>query len=243
MPTLEETPFYKGALKVFQPCKGFRFGIDALILAHFLEIKRGERVLEVCAGTGIISFLVLLRYPWSRLFLLELNPLYTEALKRGIEVNGFQERAFGVRGDIISPPFKVSSFDVLFANPPYYRAGTGRTSPYFLENLARRETLTLRDFLKRCASLLKNRGRFYAIFTASRLAEFLSLSREVRLEPKVLRLVHSYPGAEARLFLVKALKGSRQDLRILPPLYIYQGKNRDYTEEIRGYYGDYHTQE
>lgn len=238
---LEETLFYKGTLKVFQPRQGYRFGIDAMLLAQFLEIKKNERVLEVGAGTGIISFLVLIRFPQAKLFLLEIDPLYTEALKRGIQANQFEERTYALRGDITYPPFKANSFDVLFANPPYFRAGSGRTSPYFLENLARRETFTLKSFLKSCAKLLKNRGRFYAIFTASRLAEFLDLLREVKLEPKVLRLVHSYPGDEARLFLVKALKGVRQDLRILAPLYIYQGKNLDYTEEVKRFYGDLNT--
>lgn len=238
---LEETSFYKGGLKVFQPCRGYRFGIDALLLAHFLEIKKNERVLEVGAGTGIISFLVLIRFPQAKLFLLEIDPLYTEALKRGLKVNQFEGRTYALRGDIIYSPFKPQSFDVLFANPPYFRAGSGRISPYFLENLARREVFTLKSFLKACAQLLKNRGRFYAIFTASRLAEFLDLLREVKLEPKVLRLVHSYPGEEARLFLVKATKGAKQDLRVLPPLYIYKGKNLDYTEEVKSFYGDHGT--
>ncbi len=234
---LEETPFLEGRLRIFQPKRGFRFGIDSVLLANFISLKPGERIAELCAGTGVISFICLLRFPKVKIYLLEIEPLYLKGLFLGISKNGFEKRAFVLRGNALKPPFKPGVFDVIFANPPYFKEECGRKSPYETENIARRETkFELKTFLKAGSSLLKNGGRFYLIFTAFRLTELIYSLKEANLEPKVLRLVHSYPGDEARLVLVKAIKGAKEETRILPPLFIYEGKGKGYSEEVSKFF-------
>lgn len=231
---LEEVPFFRGKLVVYQPKKGFRFGIDSLLLADFLELKRGERVLEIGAGTGIISFTLLLRFPHSKIYLLEIDPLCVSAISCGISANSFEERAFLIRGDALKAPFKSGVWDVIFANPPYFKEGTGRASPKELRNLARRErTLNLDSLLETCSKLLKNGGRLYLIFTALRFAELIYKLKTFQLEPKVIRLVHSYPEERAKLVLIKAIKGAKEEVLVERPLYIYETKGGDYSEEVR----------
>lgn len=233
---LEETPFLKGRLKIFQPKRGFRFGIDSVLLANFITLKPGERIAELCAGTGVISFITLLRYPKAKIYLLEIEDLYLKALTFGIAKNSLEKEAFAIKGDALKPPFKPSLFDVIFSNPPYFKRESGRKSPSEIENLARREEkFNLKSFLRATSSLLKNGGRFYLIFTAFRFAELIYSLKETKLEPKVIRHVHSYPGDEARLVLIKAIKGSREETRILPPLFIYQDRGKNYSEEVAKY--------
>jgi tRNA1Val (adenine37-N6)-methyltransferase len=40
--TIKETPFLQGKLLVFQPDKGYRFGIDSVLLANFVELRKGR---------------------------------------------------------------------------------------------------------------------------------------------------------------------------------------------------------
>lgn len=233
---LEEIPFFRGKLRVFQPKRGFRFGIDSLLLAGFVELKRGERVLEIGAGTGIVSFTALLRFPSSRVFLLEIDPLYASAISLGISENYFTGRAFLIRGDALRPPLKTGVWDVIFTNPPYFREGSGRESLEELRNLARRErALDLETLLKTCARLLKNGGRLYLIFTAMRSAELIHKLKNYQLEPKVMRFVHSYPGERAKLVLLKAIKGAREEVIVERPLYIYEAKGGEYSEEVKNF--------
>ncbi len=141
-----------------------------------------------------------------------------------------------IKGNVLNPPLRRGLFEVIFSNPPYFKKESGRESPFERENLARREKIfDLKVFLKAVSSLLKNGGRFYLVFTAFRTAELIYSLKEVKLEPKVMRFVHSYPGDPARLVLIKAIKSAREETRILPPLYIYRGKGEDYSEEVKGY--------
>ncbi len=236
MEGISPTPFLKGKLKIFQPEKGYRFGIDALLLAYFLRLKPGEKVLEACAGCGVVSLITLHRFPKSKVFTLEFDELLTKCLLLNAKENSFEERLFPLKGDVLNPPFKDNFFDVIFLNPPYFKKGTGRESPYYFENLARREDASfLSKLIKALKKVLKNRGRLYLIFTAYRLAELIFLLKREKVEPKALRLVHSYPGAEAKLVLVEGVKRGGEETRVLPPLYIYQAPSGDYSPEVKAW--------
>ncbi|AIH03371.1 tRNA1(Val) (adenine(37)-N6)-methyltransferase [Thermodesulfobacterium commune] len=228
------TPFFQGKLKLYQPEKGYRFGIDALLLAHFLKLKPGEKALEVGAGSGIVSLIAALKQPKAKIFALELDPLFLQCLKLNSQLNLLENSLFSLKGNIARNPFRKEVFDVVFSNPPYFKPGCGRQSPDELKNLAKRETRAgLKEFLKAVAGVLKNRGRLYLIFTALRTAELMASLKEVRLEPKVLRFVHSYPGDQARFILVEAVKQAGEETLVLPPLFIYQEKGGPYTTEVR----------
>lgn len=230
------TPFLEGSVIVYQPKKGFRFGIDSILLAHFLNLKPKDLILEVGAGSGIISLIALKRFPYSKIFALELENLFIECLKKTILENRVEERFFVIKGDIKNPPFNLGIFDVIFSNPPYFKSKAGRKSPYEIENIARRDVeFDLHEFFKNISLLLKNRGKFYLIFTALRLSELIYFLKINKLEPKLLRLVYSYPGSEAKLVLLLAVKNAKEEIRILPPLYIYDSPKGNYTKEVKNF--------
>ena len=232
------TPFLEGSIIVYQPKRGFRFGIDSILLAHFLNLKPQDLVLEVGAGSGIISLIALKRFPKAKIFALELESIFIECLKRNILENKLQEKLFIIKGDIKTSLFKSGIFDVIFSNPPYFKSKSGRKSPYEIENIARRDVkFELDEFLKKVSSLLKNKGKFYLVFTALRLAELIYLLKKNKLEPKLLRLVYSYPGSEAKLVLLLAVKNAKEEIRIFSPLYIYDSPKGNYTEEVKNMLG------
>lgn len=231
---IELTYFLGGKLKIFQPKKGFRFGIDSVLLAYFLKLKPSQKILEVGTGSGIISFIALTRFPNCKIWALERDSMFIYCLKRNIFLNNFEGKFFIIAGDILYPPFKPETFDVVFSNPPYFKLGTGRESPYEEKNLAFREKIFhLEKFIIKTSQILKNKGSLFLIFTSSRMAELFYYLKKYQLEPKILRLVHSYPEEEAKLILLRAVKRGGEALKILPPLYIYQKSKGEYTEEVK----------
>jgi tRNA1Val (adenine37-N6)-methyltransferase len=123
-------------------------------------------------------------------------------------------------------------------NPPYEEEGRGRKSPSETASIARQSARCgLSDVVAAARWLLKAKGRFFAVFRAGRLAEFLALMTGGGIEPKRLRLVYPREGAErANLFLVEGLKGGGPALTVEPPLFVYDGAGR-YTPDLLKAYG------
>ena len=159
--------------------------------------------------------------------------------RRSVALNELQQRVTIVAGDLRQehPELAPQSFDVVLANPPFRRPGTGRLSPGSERSAARHELAGgLDDFLQAAARLLGDGGRFYVVYLAERLAELLSAMRQSQLEPKRLRCVHGRIGETARMVLVEGRKRGRAGLCIEPPLVVYSGEA--YSAEVRAIYGE-----
>ena len=221
-------------LSLYQPARGYRYSLDAFLLASFVRLKRGQRALELGAGCGVVTLILAARNPENRFWGLEIQRELVLCFRRNVWENGLAARVLPVLGDVRRLPLKDGAFEVVYANPPYYREGAGRLSPDPQERLARHEILaTLKDFVEAAYRALKARGRFFLVCTAKRLSEALSLLEGRRLSPKRLTLVHSYPGDEARLFLLEAAKEGGAELRVEPPLFVYEKKGGPYSPEVK----------
>ena len=226
-----------GVVTVLQPRKGVRFTQDSLVLADFCRLKPGDRILELGAGTGVISLLLAKKFPSARLVADEFEAQAYDLLCRNIEENGLSDRIVSTDRDVkyLSRSIAPNAFDVIVANPPYTAQGTGRTSPSRERQTARHEQTALLSAWLNRQDLLKNKGRYFIIFAASRTAELISALREKKLEPKVLRFVHSHEQKPASLVMIEAVKSAGISLDVLPPLVIYKTPGV-YTEEMRRIY-------
>jgi tRNA1Val (adenine37-N6)-methyltransferase len=221
-------------IRLVQKKDGYRLSIDPLLLANFVRLKKHETLLDIGTGCGIIPIYMSKRGCANRLTGIEIqDELYDLAL-RNLELNGCANIEF-LKGDVRSRRKELGGFQVIVSNPPYVKAKTGRKSPGPSRLIARHEsTLDLGSLLSVASSLLETRGRLYLIYPAKRLAELIHASKSLRLEPKRLRFVHSRAGQSAVLALIECLKGGGVDLKVEPPLCIYE--EDDYTKEVRSYY-------
>ncbi len=228
-----------GGLKIIQKKDGYRFSLDPVLLCDFAEVKAGEAVCDLGTGSGVIPLLLASRSVAARIVGVEIQPQMADRARRSVHLNDLQDRVEilekdlrTLRGDIPS-----QSFDVVLTNPPYRQPGTGREAPTAERAAARHERAGgLSDFLATASYLLKHGGRFYIVYLADRLAELFDAMRQVRLEPKRLRCVHSRPGDPARMVLVEGRKGGRSGMAVDAPLYVYDGE--EYSVEVLGVYGE-----
>ena len=224
-----------GAIRIIQKKTGYRFSFDAIILFQFVRIKDGHRVLDLGTGSGILALLLAGAYPHSRIFALELSSESVGLARRNVILNELQERISLIRGDLCRLPFsfKKGAFDTVVTNPPYRPLRTGRINPDPQKAMARHEIrLTLPDLLKAVTQGLKKGGKWFVIYPAWRLVTLLALSRQHRLEPKKIQLVHSFPGKEAEWVLMEAVYHGREELKVLPPLTVYQ-ETGVYSQQVR----------
>ncbi len=227
-----------GTVTITQPAKGHRFTLDSVLLADFCRIKHRDRILEPGAGTGIISLLLAKKFPLSELCPLEVQPDLEELCRRNIMDNELQDRVIPVGRDLryVERSVQRGSFDMIVANPPFAKAGSGKVCPLTARRTARHEGEAPLEQWLDLQKMLKNRGRYCLIFTPHRLEELITLMKSRKLGPKRIRFVHPRPDKPASLVLMEAVKGAGPGSAILPPLFVHE-KNGGYTNEMKEIYG------
>ena len=228
---------YKG-LRLIQDTKGFCFGVDAVLLANFAEIKKGQSVLDMGTGTGIIPILIAGKTQAGKVTGLEIQGHMAEMASRSVRLNHLEERVAIIHGDLKSGVelFGADSFDVVTCNPPYMNPGGGLVNPEDAKAISRHEIkCTLEDVITVGSKLLKHGGKLNIVHRPERLVDIFCLMRANRIEPKRLRMVHPSPGKKANIILVEGAKYGNPQLKTLEPLYVYN-ENGQYSDEINKIY-------
>ncbi len=226
-----------GRVAVVQRRDGFRFSLDSLLLARFVELQGRERVVDLGAGNGVIALCLAMLNDEAVVVGVELQEAMVERAVRGIALNGLAERVHIVKGDVreMGKTLKPGSFDAVACNPPYRPLLSGRGNPERERLQARHEVEGgLADFLRSGAALLRHRGRMCLVYPSERAVELFSAMRQHDLEPRRVRFVHSFADAPANLVLVEGVRGAGTSLTALPPLVIYRREN-EYTDEMTGW--------
>jgi tRNA1(Val) A37 N6-methylase TrmN6 len=234
-----EDSLFDGKLRCRQHSSGYRFSLDAVLLASFISPRPHEKILDLGCGSGIVSLLLAYRWPSCSLTGLEVQPDLVALARENVALNQWQERITILPGDLrhIDKSLTGSQFDWVVSNPPYRKTGTGRQNIQPEQLVARHETMAdVASVVKAASRSLKNKGRAAFIYPAVRGATVLYELKKQGLEPKRIQTVYSFPGSPATLLLVEALKGGGEELKIMEPFYVYQEQHGEYSPEMAACY-------
>jgi tRNA1Val (adenine37-N6)-methyltransferase len=229
-----------GRLRVFQNKKGYRFSLDSILLAHFVSLKPRTRAIDLGCGNGVILLILAKHFPQVNCVGLEIQETLAALAQKNTQLNGLDGSVKILTGDArnIKDFFRAHSFDNVIFNPPYRKLSSGRINPHPEKAIARHEINgSLKDFLTASQYLLKPAGSVFTIYPAKRLVELVYLFRLSDIEPKKMRLVFSDKTSEAQFVLVEGKNGSREELKIESPLFIYD-QDKNYTEEMTGIFNE-----
>lgn len=219
---------------VIQNQNKFCFGMDAVLLSGFARIRKGDHVLDMGTGTGIIPILLKSKTKGEHFTGLEIQEECADMATRSVQYNGLESAVDIVCGDIKEAAgiFGAASFDAVTSNPPYMIGAHGLQNPYMAKAIARHEVLcTLEDVVSQASKVLKDRGRFFMVHRPFRLAEIFSVLTRYKLEPKRMQLVYPYIDREPNMVLIEALKGGNSRITVEKPLIVYE-KPGVYTKDI-----------
>lgn len=227
-------------LKIIQNTNGFCFGIDAVLLANFCEIKKGATVCDLGTGTGIIPLIIWGKNNVKKIHAVEIQEEVASMAKRSVLLNNLQDEIEINNIDLKKAPetLGIDRFDVVTSNPPYMHQGGGIINPEDKKAISRHEILcNLEDVIISAKKLLKDYGKFYMIHRPHRIVDILWLLRKHKLEPKEIRFVHSKANKKPNMVLIKSVKNAKPELKFLDPLIVYNDDNT-YTKEIHKIYGE-----
>lgn len=226
-------------LKLIQKKTGFRFGVDAVLLADFANVKRKHKVIDICTGTGIVPFLLWGKYAPESIVGLEIQDDMVEMAKRSVVLNELDEKIEFINGDLKDKKLlnNLGRFDVLTVNPPYKLNNAGIVNPDDKLAIARHEVLcNLEDVIASAKKLLKDNGRMYMVHRPERLIDIFELMRKYNIEPKRVRLIHPNSKKAPNIVLVEGQRDGGSYLKWEPSLYVYNDDGT-YSDEINKIYG------
>jgi tRNA1Val (adenine37-N6)-methyltransferase len=232
--SMDETldTFYHGRILVLQKKKGYRFSIDAPLLADFVQTKSTDKCLELGTGCGIISLLLSIK-PFSHIKAVEIQESLVDLARRNVRLNQLEDRISIVHADL-RRFYTDHKFDVMFSNPPYIKAQAGHLSASSEKSIAKHELkCDILDIMHKTAELLKKRGRAYFIFTAKRKQEFVQAVKKSGMAIKVIRFVVPRHGSQPNFFLTEC-GFLRIVEKVLPPLVLFdkEGNYRPEAQDI-----------
>ncbi len=237
---MEQIDTLKNGYKIIQDTERFQFGIDAVLLADFAgkEVRKGNSVIDLGTGTGIIPLLMNSICESAHFVGLEVQKESAEMAARSVALNNLTEQIQIVNGDLKDSDkiFARHSFNVVTCNPPYMIDEHGKSNSLDAKTIARHEVLcTLEDVIAAADTLLATHGKFFMIHRPFRLPEIFSALERHKMEMKRMQLIFPFADKEPNMVLIEARKNAKRRLTIEPPL-VVRNDDGEYTAEVQEIY-------
>lgn len=224
--------FYHGRILVLQKKKGYRFSVDAPLLADFIQTQKTDELLELGTGSGIISLLVSLK-PFRHITGVEIQESLADLARRNIALNKLEERISIVCQDF-QDYHPDQRFDVIFSNPPYIKKKQGHLSSRQEKSIAKHEVkCDIFGIMAKTAELMKKEGRAYFIYPVKREEDFKQALDAHLLRMKAIQFVFPRRKKSPNFFLAECDFASEKTV-LHPPLILFddQGHYTSEAEEI-----------
>lgn len=212
--TIEEFP---NGIRLYQGKEGYKFTKDAVDLAKFCTIKHTDNVLEMCAGSGVISFYAYSLTNFNRIYLNEIQHINCEIIEKNINLNNLQGIAKCFECNL--KDLKLTDFDkkldVIICNPPYFKVQGNIINENYSVAISRHELeVTLEKIVDKASQLIKDKGRFYLCMTPDRMAETVAILHNKKFECKRIKFLLN-KNKVVNLVLFEAFYNAKTGVKII----------------------------
>jgi tRNA1Val (adenine37-N6)-methyltransferase len=235
------TSLFSPSLVIEQSNVGYRHSIEPFLLAYFANLLPGYRLLDIGTGCGIIPLLTSRKVKLGEIVAIEIQKSLYDLAVINMSKNGILDKVNLFNADFTGPTINPADglFDTIISNPPYRKLNTGRMNPNQEKAIARHEiSMDLNLLLSKTSSLLKHGGTFIMTYPLLRLNEVQKKLCSKKLFPSKLFFIHGTRDADARIFLIEAIKNRKVECVIETPLFLYND-NGSYSNEMEKIYASF----
>ena len=225
-------------LTLFQNPNGYNFTSDSVLLANFVECKKTDVCVEIGTGSGVVSILVAHKEKPKKIYAFEMQQSLADLAKLNVEHNKMQEKIeiIGEKVQFCSNFVKNGSVSMVFSNPPYFKNGTCKQNEVpEIANARHEKFLPLEELACAASKMLKEGGKFFVVYPASRVCELVQCLQKNRLEPKKMYFVQPTQNKNANVVLLSATKGGKSGVVVMPTL-VTNNLDGEYVQTIQKLY-------
>ncbi|MDA3896265.1 MAG: tRNA1(Val) (adenine(37)-N6)-methyltransferase [Desulfobacteraceae bacterium] len=231
-PELTIDSLHNGCLQIQQSPSGYRFSMDAVIIANIASIQSNDRVLDLGTGCGVIPLILAYLHLEITVFGVEIQKSQADIAAANVRNNHLENRITIFHQDIKSLSVDQTSgnVNVVICNPPHIEKSCGRINPDRQLAVSRHEIeMTLDDVVKTAKKMLSPFGRLILIYPAKRLADLTDRMRSCGIEPKKICILYTKAETKAKRVIIEGIKDGKPGMVITKPLIIHN-PDGTYTE-------------
>ena len=208
---------YDYGLKIYQDNELFKFSLDSLLLAEFVNVNKNDKnLLDICSGNAPLPLIIGKKYNIDITGVEIQREIYLLAIKSIVENNLSNIEMLNCNAKDLKNYFPGNNFDIITCNPPFFKVNeTSLINEERKKAIARHElTITLEEIFDIVKGLLKDKGAFYLVHRPSRLEEIINLATTHNLHVKKMVFIYSNWKKEAIMVLFKMVKNSSPGVKI-----------------------------
>ena len=217
----EINDLYDYGYKIVQKSDYFKFSLDSMLLANFVNINMADsKLLDFCTGNCPIP--IILSNSIKNIVAFEVQKEIYELGDESLKLNNINNVKL-INDDIknIGNYYDAGYFDIITCNPPYFKVNnSSKTNDNSVKAIARHEILIkLEDIVSLAYKYLRDKGKLYIVYRPDRLMELLKLFDKYKFGIKKLQCCYNNSDSLSSMILVEAMKNGQDDLKILAPFY------------------------
>lgn len=204
---------YDYGLKIYQDTEKFKFSLDSLLLAEFVDIKKSDgKIVDFCSGNASIPMILSSKYQ-KKIIGIEIQKEIYKLGIQSIKENNLDNMIEMINANVLEAPkyIESNSVDVITCNPPFFKVNkTTLVSKDADKAQARHEiSISLEEIFKIASHLLKSNGKFYLVHRPERLQEIMKYASDNNFAVKEIKFISSYSEDYAIMVLLKFVKNGQ----------------------------------
>lgn len=217
----EINDLYDYGYKIVQNSDYFKFSLDSMLLANFVNINMSDsKLLDFCTGNCPVP--IILSNSIKNIVAFEVQKEIYELGDESLKLNNINNVKL-INDDIknIGNYYEEGYFDIITCNPPYFKViDSSKINDNSVKAIARHEILIkLEDIVSLAYKYLRDKGKLYIVYRPDRLMELLKLFDKYKFGVKKLQCCYNNSDSLSSMILIEAMKNGQDDLKILAPLY------------------------